>query len=89
MINEYAPIEYDVDDTSMPRIDRTVTQVTLSEDGWTLEVEDDAGVRLTYWIADPGWAPHSGTTARFYHRDRDKRLCALEIDGHVVFDACQ
>jgi hypothetical protein len=70
-------------------IDRTITQVSLAEDGWAVEVEDEAGVRLTYWIADLDSVPSAGAVARFYHRYRDRRLCALEIDGQFVFDACQ
>ena len=74
--------------TTLQSIDRTITHVSLAEDGWAIEVEDAAGVRLTYWIADLDSAPLAGSVARFHHRYRDRRLCALEIDGQFVFDAC-
>jgi hypothetical protein len=78
-----------MDTLDLPSVDKTITSVSLAEDGWAIEVEDADGVRLTYWIAALGQMPLEGSKARFFHRKFDRRLCGLEIDGQVVFDTCQ
>jgi hypothetical protein len=65
---------------------RTVTDVCRAEDGWSIEVEDTRGVRLTYWIAgSTGCIPRVGDTASFYGGVSGRPLYGLEINGCRVF----
>ncbi len=66
---------------------RVITDVKRIEDGWSIEVEDARGIRLTYWIADTrsGCVPHVGDTAHFYGGTFGKPLQGLEINGCRVF----
>jgi hypothetical protein len=64
---------------------RTVVGVSRAEDGWSIEVEDTRGVRLTYWIAGvTECIPHVGDTARFYGGVSGAPLHGLEINGFRV-----
>jgi len=65
---------------------RIVTDVIRSEDGWSIEVEDARGVRMTYWIAGADECiPRVGDTARFYGGVSGMLLHGLEINGCRVF----
>ena len=65
---------------------RTVTEVSRAEDGWSIEVEDTRGVRLTYWIAGASdCVPQVGDIARFYGGVSGTPLHGLEINGYRVY----
>lgn len=61
---------------------RIVTDVSRDEDGWSIEVEDTRGVRLTYWLAGASdCVPQIGDTARFYGGVSGEPLHGVEING--------
>lgn len=64
---------------------RTITAVTHMADGWSVEVEDADGVRLTYWLADTGCIPHVGDTVTFYGGVSGQPLHGIEINGRRVY----
>jgi hypothetical protein len=68
---------------------RTVTSVHRAEDGWDIEVEDERGIRLTYWFASTSdYVPQIGDTAHFYGGVAGVPLHEVEINGcHVRYDA--
>jgi hypothetical protein len=68
---------------------RTITAVQHAEDGWSIEVEDVRGVRLTYLIPDVGCIPRVGDTARFFGGIGGHPIYDVEIDGQRVFRAAQ
>lgn len=64
---------------------RTITAVSHMAEGWSVEVEDAAGVRLTYWLADTGCIPHIGDTVTFYGGVAGQPLHGIEINGRRVY----
>lgn len=64
---------------------RKITDVRLAEDGWSVEVEDPRGIRLTYWVAGADCVPHVGDTARFYGGAAGQPLRGLDINDCRVF----
>ena len=66
----------------------TIVDAAYREDGWEIEVEIPAGVRLSYWVGGADSAPSIGSTITFYHGGVDDRVCCIEIDGQPLFDSC-
>jgi hypothetical protein len=69
----------------IPVIERIITDVRRQEDGWGVEVQDERGHRLWYWIADTGCIPAAGSIARFFGGVSGQRLKGIEINGCQVF----
>jgi hypothetical protein len=66
----------------------TIVAASYREDGWEIEVENPAGLRLAYWVGGCNSAPAVGSTISFYHGQADNRVCRIEIDGERLFDTC-